>query len=566
MAEDDFDPKKFLGKPPDKPFDPQAFLGADAKTAPPKLPDTEQRSIWERISTGFMDPIYGMAQIGARMSDPGEEIMPMPRQQREDRIAAIDKQIREREEGIQKRKGAGIDWWRLVGEAGNPVQYLPALTGGLAGAALSGMMAGATQPVADTKDFYSQKAHDAAFGAAFGLGGGAVTNIAGRVVSPIIGKAAQELLNRGVELTPGRLAGQLMSRMEDAARSMPWLGWFVRNAADRSNRSFNVAAINTALDPIGVVMPPQIPAGRPAVEFAEQALSNAYDSLLTRPGVQLTPDPQFLNDMAAIRLKANALGKVLEKNYSGKVHQAVGMRFLGGQMTGPELKAAESELGALEKRYAQSAIASERELGDLFGDVKDAIRDSLQRQNPQVAAELREVNRGWAMFKRIQNASSRRAGSGKDEGVFTPMDLAAAAKTQDPTRNKAAFARGDAMMQDLAEWGLFVMPQRLPDSGTTERALWTMLGIGAGTMGLGPAAALAAKGSAVAIPYFPAIMRAANRLARPSATRQGIRAGAEAATPFVGGAAGTSLGQEAPTMMFDAAGNLIDAAGATEAK
>jgi hypothetical protein len=229
------------------------------------------------------------------------------------------------------------------------------------------------------------------------------------------------------------------------------------------------------------------------------------------------------------------------------------MRLLGGQMSGQELKAAESELGALAKRYSTSALASERDLGDVFRDAQHSIRDALQRQNPQVADELRNINQSYAMFKRIQAASGRRAGAGKDEGVFTPMDLAAAVKSKDPTKDKAAFSRGDAIMQDFAEWGLFVMPQRVPDSGTTERAMWAMLGLGAGTVGVGPAAAMMAKGMVAATPYLGPVTRGLNRYAQPGAVRQGVRGGIETATPAVGAPAGVAA------QRYDQSGNPVDA-------
>jgi hypothetical protein len=334
---------------------------------------------------------------------------------------------------------------------------------------------------------------------------------------------------------------------------VPALGWFIRNAADRSNRTFNTAAVNAALDPIGVVMPSQVPAGRLAVEFLGDKLSDAYNSVLNLPGVQLVPDPPFLQEMGSLMQRAQGLGTQLENNYSRKINQAVGMRLLGGQMSGQELKAAESELGALAKRYSTSALASERDLGDVFRDAQHSIRDALQRQNPQVAGELGSINQSYAMFKRIQAASSRRAGAGKDEGVFTPLDLATAVKSKDPTKDKAAFSRGDAIMQDFAEWGLFVMPQRVPDSGTTERAMWAMLGLGAGTVGVGPAAAMMAKGMVAATPYLGPVTRGLNRYAQPGAIRQGVRGGIETATPAVGVPAGVAA------QRYDQSGNPVDA-------
>ena len=566
-----FDPKKFLEGGDTTPFNPQEFLGGGAKIVSDDLPKTppkeEQRGIGERIETGFMDPVYGAAQIGARMgSDVPEQplLTPMPAAERDKQIEAIDKMVLQREQGIKERAGEGTDWWRLFGAGTNPLAYGPALIGGLPGAAAAGFMQGLLTPVTETNKFLDTKIDQALWGTAFGAGGGAVTEVAGRAVSPIVGNAASQLMQRGVELTPGRIAGRLMSNAEDAARSIPWLGWFIKNAANRSNASYNVAAINTALEPVGRTLPQQIPAGRGAIDFLHQTLSDAYDNLLNRPGVGIdATNRSFMQTLAQIRGRVTPSA---QGDYDNRIREALGERVQRGlgRLNGQDLKNAESDLGRLSDNWHNSTLASERELGDRFEEVRNAIRAELQTQNPAISDELADINQSYAMFKRIQNAAQRRAGSGKEEGVFTPMDLAAAVKNMDPSKDKASFARGHALMQEFADWGMFVLPQRIPDSGTTERALWAALGIGAGTIGLPAAAIAAAKASLVGLPYIPPALRMLNRYAQPGAARQAIRGGAQRATPFAGGVAGSGLGQEgienAPegaTKVFDALGNLV---------
>jgi hypothetical protein len=557
-----FDPDEFLRSGGKTTFDPDEFLRStkNQPTIPSKLPPRtppkeEQRTIGERVGQGFMDPVYGAAQLGARLdSDVAEGglIPPLPAEEREKRIEAIDQQVREREANISKRAGQGIDWWRMVGNAANPINYGLALIGGLPGAAAAGLMAGLTQPVTDPTDYFDKKMQDAAFSTAFGFGGGAVTHVAGAAVSPVVGNAARQLVNRGVDLTPGRLAGQLMSSAEDASRSIPWLGWFIKNAAQRSMGSYNIGVVNTVLTELGVPpIPRQIRPGRDAVDYLHQQMTDAYEQIVNAPGLQLLPDHQFITDMQRIRAFANGLGGGLPNTYDQRVNQALGMRLLGGSMNGREFKMAEDEIGKLASTWGSSSLASERELGDAFSEVQSAMRAALQRQNPQVAEQLDRVNTAYAMFKRIQAASARRVGAGKEEGVFTPTDLAGGVRKLDTTKDKSAFARGDALLQDWAEWGQFVLPQRVPDSGTTERALWAMLGLGAGTIGIPATIGLAAKGSLAAIPYIPPVMRGINWVVRGGPRRQAFRRGTETARPFVGGAAGS--GEE--VFRFDDQGN-----------
>ena len=81
-----------------------------------------------------------------------------------------------------------------------------------------------------------------------------------------------------------------------------------------------------------------------------------------------------------------------------------------------------------------------------------------------------------------------------EEGVFSPAQLQNAVRAMDKSKDKARFAEGKALMQDLSESGKTVLGSKVPDSGTPYR---TMAGIlasgGAGLSGYpGIAAGLAA--------------------------------------------------------------------------
>ena len=60
------------------------------------------------------------------------------------------------------------------------------------------------------------------------------------------------------------------------------------------------------------------------------------------------------------------------------------------------------------------------------------------------------------------------------DGVFTPAQLHAAVKAKDKSMDKGAFARGNALMQDLSSAGKNVLPSNIPDSGTAGRLLANM--------------------------------------------------------------------------------------------
>src|SRR5579864_4108778 len=66
----------------------------------------------ERFAAGFMDPIFGAAQIGARMGpEPGD--IYSEDDDREKRKEIIDKYVKEREKRLEASADGGFDWYRF---------------------------------------------------------------------------------------------------------------------------------------------------------------------------------------------------------------------------------------------------------------------------------------------------------------------------------------------------------------------------------------------------------------------------------------------------------------------
>jgi hypothetical protein len=130
--------------------------------APAKTPD----SFMSRVGTGFLDTIYGGAQIGARM---GREIgdTSTPNEEFEQRKVAVDETVKKREQSYSPPEG--MDVGRMVGGALQPMNYVGALAGGpITGAMTMGALTGLTSPVTDAKDFGTKKAEQTAVGTAVG--------------------------------------------------------------------------------------------------------------------------------------------------------------------------------------------------------------------------------------------------------------------------------------------------------------------------------------------------------------------------------------------------------------
>lgn len=299
----------------------------------------------------------------------------------------------------------------------------------------------------------------------------------------------QALSKEGVRMTPGQIVGGTTQRLEDAATSIPLLGDAIKSAQRRGIESFDAAAINRSLAPIGEKLPKGV-TGRKAVEYAEGKLNDAYDSLLAK--MQATMDPQLGAAIQKGQQVAQQLPPDIAKQFDFIVKREL-EPLRRGMASGEELKTVQTRLRELEEPMRRSDDAYKRALAEGISDLRDQLNLAIERQNPKYAAELDRTNKGWANFKRIQKAAGS---AGAQEGVFTPAQLQSAVKAGDKSKDKGRFATGNALMQDLSEPGKSVLSQTVPDSGTAMRALVEggLLGGGLGYMAGHPGAAAAVLG------------------------------------------------------------------------
>lgn len=403
--------------------------------------------------------------------------------------------------------------------------------GGAAGGAASG--AGTAEP--------GQRLKGAEKGAAVGAATGGVATAGmealGRAAAPHFDKAVKLLRDEGVKLTPGQLSHGtvgMMKRAESALGSIPLVGSAVRSGIKNSMESFNTAVLNRALKPIGEKMPKSVEAGRDAIAHAEKTIGGKYDKLL--PNLKFQADKQFIDDYGNFqRDTLSKLSPEMQKTFNSKFASITEHRLDKNlAMTGEDFKKVESELGYEARKYmSHTASPQERELGEALSQAQGVLRDSLERMNPKYTSQLKKINESWAIFKRAQDASIRRV---KSNGVFSPTDLA---QTIRKSSSKGAFARGDGMLQDLADAGMEVLPSTIPDSGTPERALWAaMLG---GAAKFDPKMAIA--GAALSAPYTKPGMAALGAWAGGSPTRDAIRQAISGASPALATAAGSEAGR-----------------------
>ena len=345
-----------------------------------------------------------------------------------------------------------------------------------------------------------------------GAGGNALKRMARE---PVALSPERQLASEGVRLTPGQMLGGAAKTAEEKASSIPVVGDMIRGAQRNAIHDFNVAAYNQVLGQIGDRYTGS-DVGTEGIKVVGDRLGAAYDRVLG--DVTWKPDQGFLDDIGALNQRVSEMPADQARRFVNILNGRVMKRLEAGQMDGDTFKQVESELSQKSRVAHGSEDAAERDLGDALDEVNAALRGALERTNPGKGAELRTLNRAWAMFSRIRRAAGNRV---KSFGVFTPSDLLTASKLGDRTAGRGVFARGDALMQDFATNAEKVIGSSYPDSGTAGRLL-----LAGGALSLTNHPALAMGAVAGAVPYMPLSIRLANNLlARSTAGRLSPEAG-----------------------------------------
>ena len=436
---------------------------------------------------------------------------------------------------------------QMVGAAPVPAGIAGRLALGarpLVNALATGAVAGALEPTTG-QNFGQEKLSQVGLGAAGGGVAHGVGNALARVVSPALTGPRNALFQEGVNLTPGQAAGGLMRDVEDKLTSVPVVGPMIQGARRSGIESFDHAAINRALAPIGEKLPSSVSAGHPAIEYAESKLHDAYENLLPKLRGEL--DPEMRADLTGVRDLAKNLPEADQQQLDRIIKNEIEDRFTSGGVTsGRSLKDIESELGQTAKKYRQSDDYDRRRLGGAVQELQAVLRRMVTRVNPDHADELQKINTGWANFKRVQRAATS---LGANNGVFTPAQLLNSVKSLESSKDKGNYATGNSLMQDLAMAAKDVLPSAVPDSGTPGRLLLT------GLLGGGGVGALAATRpevllglGAAALPYTrPGMSLVRNYLAAAPQTRnalaQGIRQGTAYLVPGAAQATQSVAGQ-----------------------
>ncbi len=392
-----------------------------------------------------------------------------------------DELIRQQQADYARRReeaggGGGLPDFARVG--GNSAMMLPfalagapeTIAGGIASGAAAGAAGNMLAPVTDPNaDYWTEKAKHAAVGGLFGAATGGAATAIGKSIAPSPAKEVGSLMKRGVTPTPGQILGGGANKFEERLASVPLLGDMVTGGRRRAMEDFNRAAFNDVLASIGKQGSGKI--GREGLQEAEDALSSEYKRLL--PNLTFQADQQFVDEVVNLRQMASFLPEKEFVQFEKVLQQKIGPKLgQNGAMDGESFKIVESELTRLARQYKKDPSADANQLGDAIDEVLTSMRGNLERNNPMFKDQLSAVNLGWAKFKRVQRAATSQ--NRDDPGVFSPPQLQAAVKALDKSKDHGAFARGNALMQNLSEAGTKVLGDKVPNSGTPERLMGAM--------------------------------------------------------------------------------------------
>jgi hypothetical protein len=308
----------------------------------------------------------------------------------------------------------------------------------------------------------------AALGAVGSAGGQAIGKGVGMAIGGVdLAPAVEFLRQRNIPMTVPQQLGGFVKNLEDKAISMPLVGDMIRARRMEGMGAFNREAFNEAGGPINAAVQE---VGQEGIEQLGDQVSDAYTTATS--GVTVPFDPQFQADFGA----AVGRGQYLPPDLRGGLADILNARIAPitdtGQMTGDQFQQAMRALKATRNRPPSRFEGFEEDYRDVVSDTMDALTGPMLRGGgDQTVAGLTTANAANRNLRTIEDATTRAKG-GSETGtpfVFTPSQLQAAG-----LKTKARYP-GARPFGELADAGQEVLPSRIPNSGTADRAAQMML-------------------------------------------------------------------------------------------
>tara|TARA_R100001510_G_scaffold33396_1_gene29881 strand:- start:74 stop:1573 length:1500 start_codon:yes stop_codon:yes gene_type:complete len=303
-----------------------------------------------------------------------------------------------------------------------------------------------------------------------------ISGVLGGVASKVLPTrtaAAKELMEEGVELTPGQALGGIVGsglrKVEEAATAIPGLG--TGEALERSTQSFNRAVLNRTLKKVDDELPKDLKIEDAPKYFTDSILNKLNTSVRSLEIKNVNDIRKNINDA----LLNSPLTKSEINRINTQLNKMIFDKAKKGKLTGKDLQAADSFLNRQTRNFSKSLDAAQREIGDVYSSIYNNFSDYLVKNNPKnLVKSYKDAKGAYGDLLIISKAGTRGAG----DTVFTPRQLLAQSRAYDPTSAKRRTFIGQGRLQDIGRLGEDVLGRTVPDSGTFTRTL-----TGAGLLG-----------------------------------------------------------------------------------
>ena len=387
---------------------------------------------------------------------------------------SLEKSEAEFNQYVQDKAKQGIVPGAAGQFGGELIGTMPAFTAGpFAGGAIASAM------VTDERDPLAI-AEDALIGGLMSKGGSMAFGYLGNKTKPIVDKGIKKLQEMGVETTIGQVSRGTYKRIEDKLTSVPLLGDMINARRNEGLDQFRAGVFDEVLKPLGMRLPDRLrTAGNEAYDYVSDTISRGYSSVL--PKVTVQRDRVFDTELQQL------YGGV--KNYMGDAQKAkvvmnvIRQKILPNwtginRMSGNTWKTIDADLGTM----IRQANPSDFQYVGALRELQAIMRRNLERstEGTEYSAMIKGLNNAFAKKVRVRDAVYK----SNDQGKFTPQNLMTSVRQNS---GREQFARGDAIMQDVADAGK-MLPSQYGDSGTAGRLLMAgtgLLGAGYGNQAMG---------------------------------------------------------------------------------
>lgn len=219
----------------------------------------------------------------------------------------------------------------------------------------------------------------------------------------------------------------------------------------------------------------------------------------------LVVDQQLKDDLSAISGKFDGRIPVNQKSVVASYLRDFDKPPVNATIAGGEYQDIRSMLDKQSKAFRNSDPATSDALRSIRQSVDDAMERTLSGANPsQIGqgasddlARWKKANKDWMVMRTIESAMN--TGDNIAEGSINPNAFLREMRKRDP--NRMIYGKGDQALADIARVGQAFIPNKVPDSGTTQKAILAkllsgdaLLGVGAGLASGDPITGLGAAG------------------------------------------------------------------------